>query len=71
MRTILRQMPSRRSVKYGRSAVELGYPWLTYGAIVELEDIIKPHFRIFEFGTGGSTIFFSRRCHSVKTVDNS
>lgn len=69
MRTIIRQLPSRRDFLRGRYTLEIGYPWLTYGAIMALEGILKPDFKVLEFGCGGSTLFWSRRCGSVKSLD--
>ena len=34
-----------------------------------LEEVITPEFNVLEFGAGGSTIFFSHRCKSVKTYE--
>jgi predicted O-methyltransferase YrrM len=53
----------------GKGTLEIGYPWLTPGSIVALERLLTPEMKILEFGSGGSTIFFSRRCKSVKTFE--
>ena len=71
MRSIISKLPTRRNYRRGRQSVEKGYPWLTYGAIIALEQTISKDFRIIEMGCGGSTIFFSRRAKSVKTYDYS
>ena len=70
MRTIIRQLPKRRDFLLGRYTLEIGYPWLTYGAIMSLEQIVTPASNVLEFGAGGSTVFFSRRCCSVKTYES-
>lgn len=70
MRTIISDMPNRRNFLKGRYTIEIGYPWLTYGAIMELEEFLTPNFKVLEFGCGGSTIFFSRRCKSVKSMES-
>jgi hypothetical protein len=69
MRTIIRELPSRSSFLKGRFTVEIGYPWLTYGAIMAIERLLSPEHNVLESGSGGSTIFFSRRCKSVKTYE--
>ena len=69
MESIISVMPNRRNFLKGKYTLKIGYPWLTYGAIIELEEILKPTFKVLEFGSGGSTVFFSRRCETVKTVD--
>jgi hypothetical protein len=53
----------------GQKTLELEYPWLTPHAIAHLECIIKPHFSILEFGCGGSTMFFARRCRRVVSFE--
>ncbi len=70
MKTIINQIPKGRR-RFGRYAIEIGYPWLSFGAIMALEEILKrePNLDILEFGSGGSTIFFSRRCRSVKSFE--
>ena len=69
MRTIINRMPNRRNFLRGKYTVEIGYPWLSYGAIMAIEEKLKPTDNMLELGSGGSTIFFSRRCNSVKSYD--
>jgi len=54
-----------------RSPIELGLPWFSYGAIDFLSDFLRPEMTVFEFGSGGSTIFFASRCASVVSVEDS
>jgi len=49
----------------GKSLLSCGLPWLTPGAIDALEKILNPQSKVVEFGSGGSTVFFSRRSASV------
>ena len=49
----------------GHDTLELEYPWLVPGAIVALDSFLLPTHRVLEFGCGGSTLFFARRCESV------
>jgi predicted O-methyltransferase YrrM len=44
-------------------------PWLPYDAIVWLEGVVNDKTRVFEWGSGGSTIWFAKRCHSIMTVE--
>jgi predicted O-methyltransferase YrrM len=53
-----------------RSPIELELPWFSYGAIDFLESFLRPEMRVFEFGSGGSTIFFARRCARVESVED-
>jgi hypothetical protein len=44
-------------------------PWLTYPAIAELRQIVRGR-RVFEFGAGTSTKWFSRHAAEVVSVEN-
>jgi predicted O-methyltransferase YrrM len=50
--------------------LEIGYPWVTFGAIIALEAIVNKEMRVLEFGCGGSTIFWARNCKSVKSYES-
>jgi predicted O-methyltransferase YrrM len=52
------------------SALELELPWIAYAAIDFLNGFAKPAMSVFEYGSGGSTLFFARRCASVVSVEN-
>jgi hypothetical protein len=45
-------------------------PWLTFAAIRRLKHILLPNMRVFEYGSGGSTLFFARRAASVVTIEH-
>lgn len=45
-------------------------PWLTYPAIMQLSRLIKPHHRVFEYGCGHSSIWFSQRAAEVVSVEH-
>jgi hypothetical protein len=45
-------------------------PWINYPAIRLLEERIKKDFRVFEFGSGYSTLFFARLTQTVVSVEN-
>jgi len=45
-------------------------PWLNFLAIDYLEDILKKDFSVFEFGCGGSTIYFGKRVKEVVSVEH-
>lgn len=46
---------------WGRGPADLGLPWWSYGAIHEVASLLSRQSEAFEFGTGGSTIFFAER----------
>jgi hypothetical protein len=45
-------------------------PWLTFPAISFLKRSLTPHMRVFEFGAGGSTLFFARHAGEVVSVEH-
>ena len=48
----------------------LQLPWFSYSAIEFLEGFLSPSLRVFEYGGGGSTIFFAKRTAHVITIEN-
>jgi hypothetical protein len=54
-----------------QTPLEQGLPWISFGAIHFLDSFLKPNMRVFEYGSGGSTIYFSRRCESVISIEDS
>ncbi len=69
MRTILSQMPPWASYIKGQDTLKVGYPWLALGAILTLERIVEPTWRVLELGSGGSTLFWGRRCAHVQSYE--
>jgi len=55
---------------WGRSPIELELPWFSYGAIDHLRQVVRPEHEVFEFGSGGSSVFLARRARSVHCVEN-
>jgi hypothetical protein len=51
----------------GNTTLELEYPWLTPESINFIEDKVKGD--VLEFGSGGSTLFFSRRAKTVLSFE--
>jgi hypothetical protein len=47
-----------------------GLPWFTSGAIDFLDAWIKPQHHVFEYGCGGSTLFFAARAGNVDSVEH-
>jgi hypothetical protein len=45
-------------------------PWFTYGALRFLEPRVKPEFRVFEYGSGQSTIWWSERVGFLVSVEH-
>lgn len=53
----------------GTQTVELKIPWITPESICTLETFIRSEHKVLEFGAGGSTLYFSQRCHSVLSFE--
>jgi len=54
-----------------RSPLKAGLPWMTYNAILYLNDIITSDFNIMETGCGGSTIFFlNKACRNLISIEH-
>ena len=45
-------------------------PWFSYPAIDYLETLDLSRAAIFEFGSGGSTLYLEQRCRSIVSVEN-
>jgi hypothetical protein len=45
-------------------------PWLSYAATEWLQQTINKSMRVFEYGAGSSTLFFSTYCASVVSVEH-
>ncbi len=58
------------SVAPQTTPMQQGLPWITYGAIDYLARQIGPGSRVFEYGSGGSTIFMSRLGASGVSVEH-
>lgn len=54
----------------GRTALSRGIPWITLASFHHLLEIIRDDFRVFEWGAGGSTVFFARECASVTAIEH-
>src|SRR5258706_2236050 len=48
----------------GKTPLDLEIPWFSYGAIDFLDQYLKPHMKVCEYVSGGSTIFFGKRVKS-------
>jgi SAM-dependent methyltransferase len=54
----------------GKTPLDLEIPWFSYAAIDFLEKFVQPHMTVCEYGSGGSTLFFARRAHSVFSIED-
>jgi precorrin-6B methylase 2 len=54
----------------GKTPLELEVPWFSYAAIDFLDEFLRPNMTVCEYGSGGSTIFFSSRTKSVFSIED-
>ncbi len=45
-------------------------PWISYPAIRFLEERLRPSMKVFEYGSGNSTLWLSERVASVRSVEH-
>jgi SAM-dependent methyltransferase len=60
----------RQSRLGGATAIGDVRPWVTFAAIDFLKANVKKSHRIFEWGSGGSTIFFAERAAEVISIEH-
>ena len=53
----------------GRPLLEAGMPWMTFAAMRWLRAYLRPTMSVFEWGSGGSTLFFAERVARVVSVE--
>jgi len=60
----------RSSLNNQRNPLSDELPWITYGAMDWLANHLTKEMTIFEWGSGGSTAYFSRRVKRVITIEH-
>ena len=60
----------RWKIFLGVKSLDAGLPWMTFDAIEKLDDYVKEHMNVFEYGSGGSSIFFARKAGEVISVEH-
>jgi len=48
----------------------ISVPWITHEARKYLDTIVKPGMRVFEWGSGGSTVYFGTKWAEVITIEH-
>ena len=61
----------RTSLPRHFTPLDLQLPWFSYAAIEFLESFLRPSLKVFEYGGGGSTLFFARRVAHVSCLESS
>lgn len=60
----------RSSITLGRTALLDEEPWITFGARDHLMEFLNKDSRVFEWGSGGSTLFFLKHAGEVVTIEH-
>jgi predicted O-methyltransferase YrrM len=58
------------SFRLGRAFLEEAKPWIPFAAAHWLRHYLQPSMKVFEYGSGGSTIFFAERVAEVTSVEH-
>ena len=59
-----------RHLEEGKSSVTDNMPWLTFGAIDFLKEKLNRDMSLFEYGSGGSTLFWSAHLRQVVSIEH-
>lgn len=62
--------PWLASLQPGRSPLVDQRPWITFAAATWLKSCLTPSMRVFEWGSGGSTLFFAKRAYEVISIEH-
>jgi len=54
----------------GKNSLTDAQPWLSFGAIEFLKSILSANMNVFEYGSGGSTLFLAARAKQVISVEH-
>lgn len=71
--TVAAHLRTLLAVHNANDLVRLDLPWWTYEAIAKVDAFIRERegrVRVFEYGSGASTIWLARRCDSLTTVEH-
>ena len=69
--SLLRNYPKwKSSLQPGRNTLDDNTPWMTFDAIYFLRKHLNKNMNVFEYGSGGSSIFFCKSANSVVTVEH-
>ncbi len=58
------------TVKRDDNILNYDQPWITFRAILFLDAILQKDMKLWEFGSGSSTLYFAKRVTQVYSVEN-
>ncbi|MDM8553380.1 hypothetical protein QUF75_01435 [Desulfococcaceae bacterium HSG7] len=68
---LIRFYPSwTRSLNGSKTPLKDVQPWIAFGAIRFLEKHLHEDMHVFEYGIGGSTLFFAKRVKAVVSIEH-
>lgn len=53
-----------------KTPIDIGMPWWSFGAVSAVKEFLQPSMNVFEFGSGGSSIFLASRAAHVTTIED-
>jgi len=53
-----------------KTPLDYKIPWMTFGAIEYLSDYLQQNMEVFEYGSGGSTLFFSNKVKKIVSIEH-
>lgn len=59
-----------KSFNANRNSLSDASPWLSFEAIDYLSEYLHSDMKVFEYGSGGSTIFFAKRVSSIVSIEH-
>jgi hypothetical protein len=69
--SLIRFYPAwRKHLRPGRNSVDDQTPWISFNAIEFLKKIVRPDMCVFEYGSGGSTMFWISRVQELVSVEH-
>ena len=63
-------LPWTLSNLFRRTPLSDERPWITFSAIAYLSSFLQPRMNVFEYGSGGSTVYLVRRGAKLHTVEH-
>lgn len=69
MRSIITKLSKPELLLDEKYTLKIGYPALSLGALLELENIVHNQQKVLEVGSGGSTIFWAKNCFNIKSFE--
>jgi len=66
----IRTLLSSKSLLPWKNPIKYQIPWITFEANKWLEKYLKPDMTVFEYGSGGSTLFFQKHVKKIVSIEH-